>query len=146
MSPRRSCLDQRPRIARRLLTCAGLWLLACGGADHVSVPEPPDADAGPTKVNSDVNVCPVFGGSLVMPQRIGPSEAALIIVRASDPDSADSSLIYAWSAASGTFSANDRPVTNYRCSEPGTESLTVTAKDAHGCISSLTIDVECVAN
>jgi hypothetical protein len=81
-----------------------------------------------------------------MPQRIAPGESTEIMVRVTDPDAPDSQLVLAWSAASGTFSASDKPMTTYRCVEPGTQQLTCTAKDKPGCVSELDIDVECVSN
>ena len=129
-----------------LASVAFVLLLACGDADHVRVPPADDAGSEAVQVNSGVNVCPRFSGSLVMPQRIGPNESSSIAVRATEPDAPDSLLIFAWSAASGTFTPADKAATKYRCGEIGTESLTVTATDQRGCVSTLQIDVECVAN
>ncbi len=53
--------------------------LLCGAADHTPTPEPA-VSADPTEVQSGVNVCPRFDGSLVMPQRIAPSVASVITV------------------------------------------------------------------
>jgi hypothetical protein len=129
-----------------LIAATALSLLACGAADHAVTQGSAEAGAAPAQVSSGVNVCPHFEGSLVMPQRIGPTESAQIAVRASDPDAADSLLVFAWSAPSGSFSADDKPVTSYTCGELGTEQLTVTARDGHDCIDELKINVECVAN
>ena len=120
---------------------AALCVLGCGVADRVDAGDP----GAETRVASGVNVCPHFEGALILPQRIAPDETAFIAVRATDPDAADSLLIFAWSAMSGTFTFSDEPVTNYSCSKLGAEQLTVTAKDRPGCSSDLTISVECVA-
>jgi hypothetical protein len=122
------------------------WLLGCGSADHSVAPEPEGAGAATADVNSSVNVCPLFTGSLVMPQRIAPGEASTIIVRATDLDAPDSELVFAWSAASGAFDPRDKPMTSYRCDALGTEQLTLSAKDSRGCVSDMKIEVECVAN
>ncbi len=133
-------------MSQRFSIGVGLWLLACGSAEHAVIPEPAEAGADQAEVSSGVNVCPLFTGSLVMPQRIAPGESTEIMVRVTDPDAPDSQLVLAWSAASGTFSASDKPMTTYRCVEPGTQQLTCTAKDKPGCVSELDIDVECVSN
>lgn len=129
-----------------LVMSAALSLLGCGSADHVLVPPPEEPDASQADVSSGVNVCPVFGGSLIMPQRIRPGESASITVRVTDPDAPDAQLVFDWTASSGTFSASDKSVTTYRCDKVGTAELTVTAKDRAGCVSQQRISVECVAN
>jgi hypothetical protein len=133
-------------VNRRFNACLGLWLLGCGSAEHAVIPEPVEAGSDQAEVSSRVNVCPLFTGSLVMPQRIALGETSEIMVRVTDPDAPDSQLVLAWSASSGTFSASDNRMTTYRCGEPGTQQLTCTAKDKPGCVSSLNIDVECVSD
>lgn len=128
-----------------LVAVAGLLILACGGAEHNRVPEPIEAGAEPAKVSSEINICPRFEGSLVMPKRIGPDESSVIAVSATDPDAPDSLLIFDWNAPSGSFSENGKSVTSYRCAEIGSQRLTVTAEDRWGCVGTLTIDVECLA-
>jgi hypothetical protein len=136
------------KLARSMLAFAiGLCALACSSGEHPSEREPePAASADPTEVQSGVNVCPRFDGSLVMPQRIAPNEAAVITVSATDPDAPDSLLTFAWSAPSGSFTASDKPVTIYRCTRVGAEQLSVVARDRRGCTTELKIDVECVSN
>lgn len=134
------------QLARSILAIAtSLGVLACGAADHAPEPEPA-ASADPTEVQSGVNVCPRFDGSIVMPKRIAPDEASVITVSATDPDAPDSLLVFSWSAPSGSFSSSDKPVTIYRCTRVGVEQLTVVARDRRGCTAELKIDVECVAN
>ena len=141
----RSSLRRKAKHARSLgASVAALCVLGCGAADRVDVPDAGDPNTE-TRVASGINVCPHFEGALILPQRIAPDESAFIAVRATDPDAADSLLIFAWSAMSGTFSSSDEPVTNYSCSKLGAEQLTVTAKDRLGCGSDLTISVECIA-
>lgn len=124
----------------------GLCALACGSADHTQIP-PPDDDAGrEAQVGSGVNVCPHFDGSVVLPQRIGRDESAYVAAMATDPDAANAQLVFSWTAASGVFTVQDKPMTSYRCSRVGPEDLLVTAKDRQGCSSHLTIPVECIEN
>jgi hypothetical protein len=138
--------SSRSQAAGSLIAIVGAaCVLACGVADRVDVENTGDL-GGETRITSGVNVCPHFEGSLILPERIAPSESAFIAVRATDPDAADSLLVFAWTALSGTFSASDEPVTNYSCSKLGTEQLTVTAKDDQGCSSDLTLPVECIAH
>jgi hypothetical protein len=124
---------------------AALCALDCGTGEHVDVPETSSVDAS-TGISSGVNLCPYFQGSLILPQQLRPRESASITVRATDPDAADSQLVFSWSAASGTFSADDKPVTNYECSKLGTLPLTVTATDRQGCSIGLTLSVDCIPN
>jgi hypothetical protein len=133
-------------VNQRFVVGVGLWLLGCGSAEHVVIPEPVEAGTDQAEVSSGVNVCPLFTGSLVMPQRIAPGEGSELMVRVTDPDAPDSQLVLAWSAASGTFSASDKRMTTYRCAELGIQHLICTAKDKPGCVSSMSIDVECVSN
>ena len=128
-------------LALALALCAN----ACGAGDRAPTPEPA-ASADPTEVQSGINVCPRFDGSIVMPQRIAPNEASVITVSATDPDAPDSLLAFSWSAPSGTFSSSDKPVTIFHCTRVGAEQLTVVARDRRGCTAELQIDVECVAN
>jgi hypothetical protein len=144
---RYSASEKRRASAALPMLVAALWPLSCGTADHVAVRPPPDQDAGTdTQVASKVNVCPRFDSSLALPQKITPEQTAVLIVTASDPDGNDSQLVFAWSAPNGSFNPSDKPVTNYNCSQPGIQQLTITAKDEQGCSSSLSIRVECIGN
>ena len=128
------------RFALALACCS----FACGTSTHSEVYV--DNDAGnDTQVASGVNVCPRIDGSWISPQRIRPGESANIVVRAVDPDLSDK-LVCEWRAARGTFNPSDDPVTSYSCSGLGTEPLTITVTDTHGCSSAMTISVECIAN
>ena len=135
----------RPGLNAICAALGALGLLSCGAADHAQVPPTESPDAG-TQVASGVNVCPHFEGSLILPQRIRPSESALVAVRVSDPDGDDSQLVFTWSATSGAFSSSDKAVTDYSCSEVGLQQLTFKAQDRQGCSSDMTIAVECISN
>jgi hypothetical protein len=126
--------------------CCALCALACGTAQHTEVPPVAEtnADAG-TSVSSAVNVCPFFRDSRLLPQRVPSGQSASIVVHATDPDAPDSLLSFRWDATSGTFSPDDEPVTNYRCSKVGAEQLNVTVTDQQGCSAGLTLGVECLA-
>src|SRR6478609_5733850 len=130
-------------LSARLTFGAVFGLLACGSGEQLPARESADAGDEQAQVNSGVNVCPVFDGSLVMPQRIGPGQSSSIVVRATDPDAPDSQLVFAWSALSGSFSVSDKRATSYRCGEPGKQRLAFTATDRAGCVSTLNVDVEC---
>jgi hypothetical protein len=132
-------------IVQSAAFASALYVFSCGAGDQTVVPEASAGGEG-AEVASGVNVCPQFEGSLVMPQRIHPEQASVIAVRASDPDAADSQLVFAWTATGGTLNPSDKSVTVYHCAQPGQEQLTVTATDRQGCVSDLTIAVECIAN
>jgi hypothetical protein len=90
------------------------------------------------------NMCPVFDHHLVVPQDIAPENSADVSVLASDPDGADGTLTYVWSATSGTFTELLLPKTTYRCAAPGAAVLAVHARDVEGCESELLLDVQCL--
>ena len=118
-------------------------LFACGSGEQtqpsqMSEPQPI------TQVDPTVNVCPLFGGSLIIPLDIGPAVSSQIAVRATDPDGDDAALVYDWSASSGTFSRPDQPTTAYRCSALGAQALRVRARDPRGCFNSLVLNVNCI--
>ena len=134
-----------------VVAVGALGAFACGTADHNAIPPVPADDAGAggeqeTHVASAVNVCPHIDNSFITPQQIPLNVSAVVAVTASDPDSALPDLTYAWHATSGTFSASDKPVTDYNCSKIGAQQLTVTVTDQPGCSTELTINVACVAN
>lgn len=120
-----------------------LWLAAvsgCGAADAVYVMpvEALEVDVAPA-----VNTCPTFAFYFVLPRNIRPGEAAALLVQGTDLDSDDAELSYAWSAASGAFSAPSLPATEYRCADSGPQLLNVTTSDAEGCEALLTLEVDC---
>jgi hypothetical protein len=129
----------------RWLVAASLLLLACGSGDGSR--DARDEQDGPPPVPLtmvDINVCPLFLGSLVVPQQLLPGEAALVAVRASDPDDDDRRLTYSWSASSGEFAEPGLPITEYRCAELGEQKLTVHTKDQWDCDAELHLDVTCM--
>jgi hypothetical protein len=136
--------DRSVLILRSSLICIGA-LASCGCGSGDQTDPAPASNAQPfVQVEPTINVCPVFSDSLVIPLDIGPGVTAEIAVRASDPHGNDASLIYDWSAPSGTFSEPDRPVTAYRCAALGQQALQVRALDLRGCTGSLLIDVNCI--
>lgn len=140
------CLTPKLLHSAPLAFGAFLALLGCGSGEQTPSQGSAGASDEQAQVSSGVNVCPIFEGSLVMPQRINPGQSSAIVVRATDPDAPDSQLVFSWTAASGSFSASDKKTTSYRCEAPGMQRLTFTATDRVGCISTLNVDVECVAN
>ncbi|HEY0467793.1 MAG TPA: hypothetical protein VGC79_26510 [Polyangiaceae bacterium] len=133
-------------VVRSAAFASALCAFACGAGDQADVTEVMNGDDAGAEVASGINVCPHFEGSLVMPQRIRPNEPSVIAVGATDPDASDSQLVFAWTGTAGTFDPSDKSVTIYRCTRLGSELLTVTATDRKGCVSSLKIAVECIAN
>lgn len=131
-------------MPRHSFLIAALGAMACGTGTHSTIVDQTEADGG-TQVASVINVCPYFADSLVQPQRIHAHERARVSVRAVDPDTSDH-LVFAWRASSGAFTPNDEPVTSYQCSALGAEQLELTATDQHGCSSTMTLAVECIAN
>ncbi|HYQ14414.1 MAG TPA: hypothetical protein VEQ58_01610 [Polyangiaceae bacterium] len=120
-------------------------LVGCGAGDSTRAERPAQSVADPVGVTPQINACPLFEASLVLPQAIPFDSAAVIAVRAADPDADDLDLSYSWTATSGRFSEADNAVTEYRCDELGDQALTVTARDAAKCDVDLHIDVTCLS-
>jgi hypothetical protein len=115
--------------------------LSCGVADSVRAPradDPPDVG-----VQSQINSCPSFAFSLVLPKQIAAGETATVAAFAIDPDSDDTQLGYVWSATSGDFAAPTASLTEYTCTESGPQVLRVTTSDPDGCEDNLDLDVTC---
>jgi hypothetical protein len=130
---------------RSIVLCVGACTLAaCGSAPQTDSTEPADSWTF-IEVDPAVNVCPVFDRALIIPLEIPPSVSAELVVYATDPDGSDASLVYSWSAPSGTFSTPNLPATTYHCSALGPQALNVTAQDVRDCRVDLTLDVNCIA-
>ena len=116
-------------------------VLSCGAADSVRADRPEDPpDVG---VESQINSCPSFAFSLVLPKQIATGEIATVAAFAIDPDSDDTQLGYAWSATSGDFAAPTASLTEDTCIESGPQVLRVTTSDPDGCENNLDLDVTC---
>jgi hypothetical protein len=124
--------------------CLGsLVVIGCGSAPAIDASDEMDSGAF-VQVDPEVNAGPVFDRALIIPFDISPTASAAIAVKASDPDGTDTSLVYRWTAASGTFSKPDRPTTAYSCGNLGPQVLQVSAQDGHGYIGYLALKVNCI--
>lgn len=132
------------------LACAAaavLWLqVGCSAADQTRTArdEPPEQEV--VDVNTNVNLCPRFDGSLIVPQTIQPGQTAVVVVNASDPDGDSATLTYEWSATSGSIVESEGPGAKYSCGDAGPQILTVTTKDARGCHAKLEIHLSCLSD
>lgn len=130
---------------RALLVASCLLLpCACGSGDNARfVPDRADEKAV-ADVTPEVNLCPTFRGYLVLPGEIPPAVDAAVFVQAIDPDGNADSLVYAWSADSGTFSRPEQPYTTYRCGDSGPRTLHLSARDPSGCFGHFDVEVRCL--
>lgn len=119
----------------------GACALGCGSTDQARSEREPAADDA--SFGSIINACPSFAFSLVSPQSIRANEKAIVTVFATDLDSDDTLLSYAWSASAGDFTEPDSFLTEYACADAGPQRLRVVASDADGCESALDLDVTC---
>jgi hypothetical protein len=126
----------------RLSTLLPLFL-ACGAADSSKAER--DDVAEPVDVNTEVNQCPTFAYSMVLPQALRPGEAATVVAFATDPDSDDTLLRYNWSATSGAFDEPDAAFALYRCAATGPQVLSVTTSDPNGCEKHLDFGISCAS-
>jgi hypothetical protein len=130
-------------LAGLLSLGAALCSLACGSSDQTRASRAEPADQS-LNVEQDFNVCPYFESSVILPQTIAPGQTAAVIVRAVDPDGDDALLAYEWSVSAGELTEVDGPSIAYSCTDTGAQILTVVAKDARGCHSTLDIAVTCL--
>jgi hypothetical protein len=122
-----------------LLLCGGV--LGCGAADNVLDTREDAPEDVP--INSSVNACPSFAFYMVLPRELRLGELATVTAYATDADSDDTKLSYAWLATSGSFAEPARGLTSYSCTDAGPQVLTVTTWDPDGCENSLDLDVTC---
>lgn len=116
----------------------------CGSGDHVQGVAPVPSNPL-VEFNPDVNQCPSIHGAVVIPLEIPPLVLAQVAAYAVDPDAAESQLVYAWTAESGTFVDSGKAVTEYQCTELGPQILSVSVRDVSGCSGHLTVQVDCIA-
>lgn len=137
----------RPRL--NLWSFAGVIVLvsplvaACGAADSTSAER--DEIAAPVDVSGNVNQCPSFAYSMVLPQALRPGEMAMVVAFATDPDSDDDTLRYLWSATSGDFDEPAAPIALYTCADMGPQVLSVTTADPNGCEKRLDFGISCAS-
>src|SRR5262245_41723316 len=126
-----------------LLCCCACELLACGASgDHGSSSSTGD---GALRAGGDSNFWPVFDSFQLVPRDLDPGNFADATVWVSDRDDGTSQLSYAWSATSGVFTEPWLPETQYSCTQPGYQELTVIVRDPRGCDTALPLSVNCVA-
>lgn len=118
-------------------------LAACGSADSARAQRtlPPE----PIDVSTEVNLCPSFAYAMILPQALRLDEEASVVALATDPDSDDAELLYAWSATSGDFDDPTNAWAQYRCSGPGRQVLSVTTSDPEGCAKRLDFEITCAS-
>lgn len=119
-------------------------LCSCGSGESARAVPNGDEQPKPVALSPSVNQCPTLRGSLVLPVEIPPAVDAAVFVQATDPDGDSNSIVYAWSADSGTFSRPESPYTTYRCSEPGPRALRLSARDSSGCFRTFDVNVRCL--
>jgi hypothetical protein len=136
-------------LVKSRLNALGYWLpaalclisLACSASDTTRAVREDPSEA---QVRPNPNLCPTFSFYMVLPQRIRDDEPAVAIVYATDVDSDDAKLTYAWSATAGDFTHPDETLTEYSCAGLGPQQLKVTTRDPDGCESVLALDVDCL--
>ena len=77
----------------------------------------------------------------MIPTSLAPGELADVRVNVEDPDSQDVRVV--WRATSGDFTNYVATRTRYVCGDPGSQTLTVKARDEEGCERELELEVTC---
>ncbi len=137
-------MTTRAKLDLGLVVATLALVLGCGAADETRTAREEPIDDSLLNVAGNVNICPHFLGSLVLPQSISAGQTAVIIARAVDPDGDDAALTFDWNASAGTLSETVRSATKYSCTDTGGQVLTVVTKDARDCHVALDIDVACL--
>lgn len=96
-------------------------------------------------VDGTFNICPKVTSTTASP--LVAFVGSDIALTASARDRDNDPVSFAWSAASGTFSAPSAATTSYRCTSAGVQTLTVSVSDgpSRGCTRSATLTVTCTA-
>jgi hypothetical protein len=115
----------------------------CGSADSTRAERALQPD--PVDVSTEVNLCPRFAYAMILPQALRLDEEASVVALATDPDSDDALLLYAWSATSGDFDDPSNAWAQYRCAAPGNQVLSVTTSDPDGCENRLDFEISCAS-
>ncbi len=118
-------------------------LTACGSADSTRAERALPSD--PVGVSTEVNLCPTFAYAMILPQALQLDEEASVVAFATDPDSDDAQLLYAWTATAGDFNDPSSAWAQYRCAAPGDQVLSVTASDPDGCEKRLDFEINCAS-
>jgi hypothetical protein len=116
--------------------------LGCGAADSNRLAREESTDVA---IDTGINTCPSFQFSMILPRAIRPGEMASAVALATDPDSSNGAIRYKWTATSGEFDDPNESISQYACTEAGSQTLSVTASDRDGCETSLNFSVECDA-
>jgi hypothetical protein len=97
--------------------------------------------SGSIQIKGRISDCPTITSFVVNPQRLRVGESSDLRGLATDPDSAN--LSFAWTASSGVIADGAVAVTNFRCTEEGTATLTLTVSDG-SCQDNVVVQAECV--
>jgi hypothetical protein len=111
--------------------------LSCGAAT---------ADSGVVAITGKAFACASVTGLWAMPSEVIVGHALTLTASASAPD--PSSILYTWSAPSGSFLNANGATTNFTCMTAGSVPITVTVSDGDGgtcnpALSSSTVLVTC---
>jgi hypothetical protein len=98
---------------------------------------------GGVGVTPVVNVCPSVD-SITAPAHDVVGTAVAVSAAASDLDNGPSTLTYAWTATSGSFSSTTIAAPTFTCAAAGTATLRVTVSDSD-CTDTASVDVICDA-
>lgn len=138
-----------------VVTCVGSATFDVVAAAQTDVNIDMQCSAGETRgeveVNGTFNLCPTLTSWIAAPLTVSTSGEIAVSATASDTTTdgtTPDTLTFAWTATGGSFDAPDAAATNFNCSTPGNQTLTVTVTDSSpggsSCSDSATIAVNCV--
>ena len=101
---------------------------------------------GSVMLSGTVNVCPVVDAVSANPSEVLVGSSLAVSAVAHDADAAPAALSYHWSASSGSFSDAASATPSFKCSVPGSVTLTVSASDGDAnptCADTSSVQVKC---
>jgi|GEM_PF-922421 len=102
--------------------------------------------AGSVLVTGDLNICPVIDGISASPSEVVVGSTLTLGSLAHDTDALPAALTYAWSASSGSLSSATAQNPTFKCTQPGSVTISLTVSDgdaAAGCADLQTVPVLC---
>ncbi len=104
------------------------------------------ARTGSALINGTLNLCPVIDGVGTSPAEVLVGGTIALTGTAHDSDAAPAAVSYQWSTSSGSLSSATAANPTFKCTEPGTATISLSVSDGDavaGCAATQTATVTC---